>query len=88
MKKTTFTWAEVSSATGLDQKRIRTSIENQWVIPEEEMRMDQEDISRLQLIENLRHDFGVNDEAIPLILHLIDQLYDLRARVRALRLNH
>lgn len=39
--------------------------------------------SRAQLIIELKQDLGVNDEAVPIILDLVDQLYGVR---RALRL--
>jgi chaperone modulatory protein CbpM len=34
------------------------------------------------LIRDLKADFGVNDEGIGIILHLLDQLYGLRYLVR------
>jgi chaperone modulatory protein CbpM len=39
-------------------------------------------MARAQLIHDLRHDFGVNDEAVPLILDLIDQVHGLRRLLR------
>ena len=36
------------------------------------------DLARAQLIRDLRDDFGVNDEGISVILHLIDQMHGLR----------
>ena len=47
-----------------------------WVIPPEGRHqiLDEEDIARARLIMELQTEFGVNDEAIPIILHLIDQL--------------
>lgn len=41
-----------------------------------------EDVARAALIRELLDDFGVNDEAVPIILHLIDQLHALRAILR------
>jgi chaperone modulatory protein CbpM len=34
------------------------------------------------LIQDLKVDFGVNDEGIAIVLHLLDQLYGLRCLVR------
>ena len=34
------------------------------------------------MIRDLKADFGVNDEGIAIILHLLDQLYGLRCLVR------
>jgi hypothetical protein len=35
---------------------------------------DQEDIARIQLIWDLKSQMGVNDEAVPVIMRLVDQL--------------
>ena len=35
---------------------------------------DEEDVCRILLIHDLKDKFGVNDEAVPVILHLVDQL--------------
>ena len=43
---------------------------------------DEEDLARIQLIQELREDFGVNDEAVPIILHLIDQLNLIQLELR------
>lgn len=42
--------------------------------------LDEEDLARAKLIRELQEVFGVNDEAIPIILHLLDQLYFLKLR--------
>lgn len=51
-------------------------IQEQWIIPiDEKLQIfDEEDIARMNLINELREDFGVNNEGIAIILHLIDQL--------------
>jgi chaperone modulatory protein CbpM len=36
------------------------------------------DVARAHLIRDLKSDFGVNDEGIDVILHLVDQLHGLR----------
>ena len=42
------------------------------------------DLSRAQLIRDLREDLGVNDEGVSVILHLIDQMHGLRHSMREL----
>src|SRR5919205_345074 len=42
------------------------------------------DVARLRLIRELDRDLAVDREAIPVVLDLLDQVYDLRRRVRAL----
>jgi chaperone modulatory protein CbpM len=39
-------------------------------------------LSRAQLIMEMKEDLGVNDEAVPVILDLIDKLYGVRQALR------
>ena len=36
------------------------------------------DLARANLIHDLKHNMGVNDEGLDVILHLIDQMHGLR----------
>ncbi len=36
------------------------------------------DLARANLIRDLKHNMGVNDEGLDVILHLIDQMHGLR----------
>lgn len=67
---------DVSNLFGIPSEIIISFINEEWISPidEELLMLDEEDIARINLIHELREDFGVNDEAIPIILHLIDQL--------------
>ena len=42
------------------------------------------DVARLRLILDLRQHFALDDVAMPVVLHLLDQLYDARRRLRRL----
>ena len=42
------------------------------------------DVERVRLILELRDDMAVNEEALPVVLSLLDQLYELRRRLRAM----
>jgi chaperone modulatory protein CbpM len=42
------------------------------------------DVERVRLILELRDDMAVNEEALPVVLSLLDQLYELRRRLREL----
>jgi chaperone modulatory protein CbpM len=42
------------------------------------------DVERVRLILELRDDMQVNEEALPVVLSLLDQLYALRRRLRDL----
>lgn len=85
MKKTdTFEIIEVVKHYKIGEKFITTCIDNEWIIPCncDNVLLDREDIARMLLIEDLKNNFGVNDEAIPIILHLIDQIHSLQAQVK------
>lgn len=67
---------EVCKICQIDETIITTFVQEQWLIPfdRENYYFDQEDISRIHLILELKNHFGVNDEGIPIILHLVDEL--------------
>jgi chaperone modulatory protein CbpM len=77
----------------LDDKVDRITLENyiahSWVQPLEkhqEWVFEEIDIARIQLVHHLRQDIMVNDEGMDVVLNLLDQVYDLRDRMR--RLGH
>ena len=82
-----FTFIEISKMTELPEPILFAYVEKKWINPSQHVNnqalLDHEDLARIQLIKELQHDFGVNDESIPLILHLIDQLHYLRNEIRA-----
>ena len=56
-------------------------IEKRWILPTEEdgrFLFDEADRARTKLIAELHRDLGVGDEAMPLVLRLLDQVYTLR----------
>jgi chaperone modulatory protein CbpM len=63
---------------------ISECIRCEWIQPCdcENNLLDEEDIARLMLVRDLKKNFGVNDESIPIILHLLDQIHALKARVK------
>ena len=67
---------EVAQQCSIEAEVILHFIQEEWLIPiDAELKMlDEEDVCRLLLIHDLRDKFGVNDEAVPVILHLVDQL--------------
>jgi chaperone modulatory protein CbpM len=74
---------------GLDRGEIVRWVENRWILPEQRdggggWRFREVDIARVELIRDIRHEFVVDDEAMPLVLSLIDQVYSLRRQLRRL----
>nr|WP_294501654.1 chaperone modulator CbpM [uncultured Rhodopila sp.] len=41
------------------------------------------DVARVRLIRDLTHELAVQEEAMPLVLSLLDQVYALRGQMRA-----
>ena len=64
----------------IDRHLLESWIAAGWLIPQRdpELIFSDIDLARAQLIRELKEDFGVNDEGISLILHLLDQLHGLR----------
>jgi hypothetical protein len=74
--QTTYEITEIIELYEVNEIFIFDCIEREWIIPLDTNKkiLDREDIGRMLLIKDLKEDFGVNDESIPIILHLIDQL--------------
>ena len=73
--------------THVERQSLEAWIEAGWLVPpqrEPEPMFDDVDLARVQLIRDLRDDFGVNDEGISVILHLVDQMHGLRRSMRDL----
>jgi chaperone modulatory protein CbpM len=71
----------------LDRGELIRWVENRWVLPErrnETWVFHEVDIGRVELIIEIRRDFAVDDEAMPLVLGLLDQVYSLRRQMRRL----
>jgi chaperone modulatory protein CbpM len=71
----------------LDIVELGRWVENRWILPEEEggrWLFHEVDIARVELILEIRRDFAVDDEAMALVLGLLDQLYSLRRQMRRL----
>ncbi len=64
----------------LDRATYEISIEQRWLIPAGAAERDftELDLARARLIHDLKHNMGVNDEGLDVILHLIDQMHGLR----------
>jgi chaperone modulatory protein CbpM len=77
--KETIKIAEAAEKCGIEIQVITHWIEKEWIIPAEpnDKSLDREDLARINLIKNLTEELGVNEEGIPIILHILDQLYNL-----------
>jgi chaperone modulatory protein CbpM len=69
----------------LDRRELTRWVENRWVLPErrnETLIFHEVDVARIELILEIRHEFAIDEEAVPLVLGLLDQVYDLRRQLR------
>jgi len=72
---------------GLDAAELARWIESGWVRPEGEKGrwlFHAIDVARVRLIVEIRHELAIDDEAIPVVLSLLDQIYGLRRELAAL----
>jgi chaperone modulatory protein CbpM len=79
--------AEFMMESRLDAEALNAWIEAGWLRPggnRSSREFSDIDLARARLIGDLRGDLGVNDEAIPIVLDLIDQIHGLRCLVREL----
>ncbi|HET6521474.1 MAG TPA: MerR family transcriptional regulator [Geminicoccaceae bacterium] len=74
---------------GLRRRELRAWVESGWVRPTrgaggEGVAYTEIDCARVRLIHELRRDLQVDDELLPLVLSLTDQIYGLRRELRRL----
>lgn len=76
-----FTMQQVVREVGITESDLLVWIEQRWVLPsraDDNFLFDDVDLARTRLIRELRTDLMVNEEAIPVILSLLDQIHGLR----------
>ena len=69
---------------GLDRRELVRWVENRWVLPERRNQtwiFHEIDIARVELILEIRQEFAIGDEALSLVLGLLDQVYELRRQL-------
>src|SRR5579863_4757963 len=72
---------------GLERRELLRWVENRWVLPEahaESWVFHEVDVARVELILGIRRDFAIDDEAMALVLGLLDQVYGSRRQMRRL----
>ena len=81
---------EFLTSAGLQLQTLEFWVDQRWLIPDQttaEMTFSDADVARANLIHDLKGDFGVNDEGVDVILHLVDQLHGLRGAFEQLHRN-
>lgn len=70
---------------GLDAVELTRWVEQRWVEPEPEdggWAFREIDVARVRLIHELHRDLEIGEDALPVVLGLIDQVYELRCRLK------
>jgi chaperone modulatory protein CbpM len=70
----------------LTQVELTTWVERGWVVPdtgEGGLVFREIDVARVRLIRDLRQGMDVAEDAMPLVLSLLDQVYELRSRLKS-----
>src|SRR3979411_2094020 len=70
----------------INGEKLNAWLEAGWLAPQrndEGTHYSERDVARARLIEDLK-DLGINDEGVPVILDLVDQLHGLRRVLREL----
>jgi len=80
---------DASKICGVPCEIITRFIEEEWILPVDQTTpfLDSEDMARIKLIWELSNEFGVNDEAMPIILHLLDQLNRMHLELERFRIH-
>ncbi len=71
----------------LDHETLAIWIEEEWIVPSRtasEPTFTETDLARANLIRDLKHNMGVNDAGLGVILHLLDQMHGLRGALAQL----
>ena len=77
----------VQRIVGLEAAELVRWIDNRWVLPArggEGWLFSEVDIARVELIVEIRRVFAVDEDALSLVLGLMDQVYGLRRQLRRL----
>jgi len=81
---------EFLTSADLQVQTLELWLDQRWLIPDQtsaEMTFSETDVARAHLIRDLKSDFGVNDDGVDVILHLVDQLHGLRGAFEQLHRN-
>ena len=75
-------------SVGVEIAELERWVELSWVVPEGrpgQYWFREIDVARARLILELRHELGVDEQTLPVVLSLLDQLYRTRRQMMVLR---
>jgi chaperone modulatory protein CbpM len=74
---------EFLALSKLDPQQLDVWVTEEWLVPQQDA-FTEADLARVQLIKDLQHMMGVNDEGVGVALHLLDQLHNVRHAMTSL----
>ena len=81
----TVSLAGAAFEVGIAVEDVTLWIERRWVRPAgsgAEIILDEADVARLRLIVEFRRDLAIDEEAMPVVLDLLDRLHATRTQLR------
>jgi chaperone modulatory protein CbpM len=75
----------ITQVSGVGRQDVENWITHGWVRPDGgpgHYVFHEIDVARVRLIQELQREMQVNEEALPVVLSLLDQVYALRRRMR------
>lgn len=81
------TFEEFAEHTGIERAELERFIAAGWVMPgdaEGAPTFVEIDVARVRFVSELRGDLGLEDDAIEVVLSLLDQVYTLRHDLRGI----
>jgi chaperone modulatory protein CbpM len=79
----------IASVGRIEVTVLRRWVELGWIVPEqrgEGFVFDEQDVARVELICDLAYDIAIDEESMPVVLSLIDQLHETRRMLKAMAL--
>ena len=77
---------DVAAEIGVTVEDLSVWIERRWVLPSRcgaDLVFDEADRARIRMILDFHRDLAIDDEAMPVVLDLLDRLHAARAQLRA-----
>lgn len=79
---------EFLAQSGLELHTVEQWITREWLLPDRVAQrtvFTEIDAARARLIRDLKADFGLNDEGVDIVLHLVDQIHGMRQALTEIR---
>ena len=75
----------VAAEIGIAVEDLNEWVERRWVLPSHtgaDLAFDEVDRARIRMIVDFHRDLAIDDEAMPVVLDLLDRLHAARAQLR------